>query len=131
MLEGLRAKVRLFVDDSILYMTINSENNNDLELEAWESKWFMAFHPEKCEVLSISRAKSLIQRDYTLHGHRLCRVETAKYLGVTLHNKLSWAPHVENITAKANCTLGFLCRNLKVNSKVIKERAVRLYYALP
>jgi hypothetical protein len=36
---------------------------------------------------------------------------------------LQWDQHINNITAKANKTLGFLRRNLKIPSIRIKEQA--------
>ena len=39
--------------------------------------------------------------------------DNSKYLGVTIINDLDWAPHINNITTKANKTLGFLHRNMK------------------
>ena len=43
----------------------------------------MKFHPDKCQVLTITRKKEPIHFDYVLHGHKLEHVQTAKYLGVT------------------------------------------------
>ncbi len=62
---------------------------------------------------------------YSLHGHTLQRVLSAKYLGVTLQTDLSWVEHVDNTCAKANRALGFLRRNLKVCSKSTKELAYK------
>ena len=50
--------------------------------------------------------------EYILHGH-------AAYLGVTLQSDLKWNKHVENISAKANKTLGLLKRNLKTSNSHI------------
>ena len=44
----------------------------------------MKFHPDKCQVLTITRKKEPIHFDYVLHGHKLEHVQTAKYLGVTI-----------------------------------------------
>ena len=49
---------------------------------------------------------------YTIHGHALEEVDSAKYLGITLQNKLSWKNHIQQITKKANSTRAFLQRNL-------------------
>ena len=38
---------------------------------------------------------------------------------------MSWGPHINNITGKARRTLGFLRRNLNVNSKEVKENAYK------
>jgi hypothetical protein len=59
-----------------------------------------------------------------VHGHTLELVTSAKYLGLTITNKLQWDQHINNIIAKANKTLGFLRRNLKIPSIRIKEQAV-------
>jgi hypothetical protein len=50
-------------------------------------------------------------------------VTDAKYLGVSIASDLKWDTHVKDITAKANRTLCFIRRNLKVSSPKIKERA--------
>ena len=126
--DGIKAKIRLFADDTIMYMTVSSKSPGTLQddlnkLVMWESNWHMMFHPDKCEILSITRSKNPIITNYTLRGHILKRTISAKYLGINLDHKLSWRPHICNITAKANSTLGFLRRNLQINSRTIKERA--------
>ena len=40
------------------------------------------------------------------------QVSSAKYLGITISEKLQWAEHISNITKKASATLGFLHRTL-------------------
>ena len=52
-------------------------------------------------------------------------VTSAKYLGVTISDDLSWDKHIDNITKKANATLGFLRRNLKVTSEELKATAYK------
>jgi hypothetical protein len=59
--EGIQSTVRLFADDTIAYVTISSDADaanlqQDLDkLAEWKSKWLMKFHPEKCNVLTISK----------------------------------------------------------------------------
>ena len=61
--EGIQSTVRLFADDTIAYVTISSDADaanlqHDLDkLAEWESKWLMKFHPEKCNVLTISKSE--------------------------------------------------------------------------
>ena len=38
--------------------------------------------------------------------------DTAKYLGVHIHKSLSWNHHINEVTKKANSTLGFLRHNI-------------------
>ena len=67
--------VRLFADDTILYLTIHNSSDCDKlqedlnNLERWESDWQMSFHPEKCEVIHITTKKTHILHSYSLHGH--------------------------------------------------------------
>ena len=53
------------------------------------------------------------------------KTNSTKYLGVTLQSNLKWDKHINNITPKANQTLNFLKRNLKVKSQKIKEHAYK------
>jgi hypothetical protein len=121
------SSVRLFADDCVLYKEINEEKDatalqQDLDaLQKWEDDWKMEFHPQKCQLLRISRKKKNISANYTIHNHTLEEVETAKYLGVTVHRTLSWNQHIQNITNKANSTRAFLQRNLQAAPQSTKE----------
>ena len=123
--------VRLFADDTLLYLTIHStcdciKLQEDLNnLERWESDWQMSFHPKKCEAIHITTKKKPILHKYTLHGHTLSSVPQIKYLGVHISNDLKWNSHINSISSKANQTLGFLKRNLKINSPTIKEKTYK------
>ena len=44
-----------------------------------------------------------------------------------MSNTLSWETHINNICNKANKTLGFLRRNLKIGSRKIKETAYKTF----
>ena len=44
-----------------------------------------------------------------------------EYLGICLHHKLSWSPHIDRVRNKANRLLGFLKRNIYNASTQIKE----------
>ena len=127
--ENVKSKVRLFADDTILYHTIECKRDSkilqkDLDhLAAWEEKWKMKFHPQKCNVLRITRRKKPIDSSYQLHGHTLETLSDIKYLGVTVNNKLCWNTHINNICKKANNSLAFLRRNLQISQAHIKECA--------
>ena len=127
--ENLSSKIRLFADDTIAYLVINSMTDTEVlqsdldRLAVWEKNSRMEFHPEKCNVISISRKRDPILQNYTLHGHLLEHVTSAKYLGITINSNLNWDEHINNTTTKANKTLGFLRRNLKISSKNVKEKA--------
>ena len=89
----------------------------------WEKKWGMAFHPDKCSAIRISRSRNPISMDYSLKGHTLDKEDYTKYLGVELQSSLSWNRHIDQTVKKANSMLGFLRRNLRVNSEQTKGPA--------
>ena len=118
---------RLFADDCLLYRTINTEADTrslqeDLDnLQKWEQDWMMSFNPDKCEVIRITNKRRIINCQYSIHGHTLQETNKAKYLGVTIDNKLSWGPHINIMTKKANNTTAFLKRNIASCPKNIRE----------
>ena len=79
--------MRLFVDDTIVYLTIKSHASaqslqEDLHnLECWEKEWSMEFNPDKGEVFRIDRKKKPVIFPYTRHDTTLRTTENAKYLG--------------------------------------------------
>ena len=127
--DCVSSSIRLFADDTIIYRHIKSEADgqalqDDLRhLEDWERSWQMEFHPGKCTVLRITHKRKPIIRQYYLHNLQLETTTESKYLGVTVTSDLKWNRHIDNVTAKANRTLGFVRRNLQISSPAIKERA--------
>jgi hypothetical protein len=83
----------------------------------------MAFHPDKCSVLSVTNKKQPIQHNYILHNHILESVSSAKYPGITVQFNLKWDKHINDITSKGNKALGVLKRNIKPSNQQIKTHA--------
>ena len=87
--NNLKSTVGLFVDDTIIYMTISNGTDatalqRDLDkLAKWEETWQMEFHPQKCSVLHITRSRNPKYKQYTLHGHILVKR--------TMRNILVWS----------------------------------------
>lgn len=93
------------------------------KLGKWAITWNMEFNLQKCHVIPVTRNKTVINNQYMLHGQTLETVSQVKYLGVTITSDLRWNAHINNICLKANRSLGFLRRNLKVPSIQIKTQA--------
>ena len=130
--EQVRSRVRLFPDDTAMYLALDIKQadsdilQKDLEiLENWEKLWDMSFNPSKCQVIHVTRRKTPLQTKYHLHGCVLESVPSAKILGVTISEDLKWSEHINNITKKANQTLGFLKRNIRVHNKDLKSTAYK------
>ena len=123
------SQVRLFADDCLMYRPIRvrddqvSFQQDLLALERWGDTWGMRFNAKKCYIMHISRSTSPLTNFYSLCNQVLQSVDDVKYLGVTLTSELSWSPHIDHITHRANSTLGFLRRNLNRCPSKLKETA--------
>ena len=126
---NVRSQVRLFADDCLLYRPINSAEDQEIlqhdlrSLEQWGTKWGMRFNASKCEIMRMHRGRSALTRMYSLGGLILRQVDQAKYLGITITEDLTWAPHINNIAGKANAKIGFLWRNLRFCPRELREQA--------
>ena len=122
---------QLFADDCALYCRINSEEDahklqKDLDgLKNWKRDWLIEFHPQKCQTMLITNKRKPITVPYTIHGHVLEEVDTAKYLAVNIHKQLNWNYHFSSITKKANNTRSLLQHNISQCSKTTKELCYR------
>ena len=116
--EYVTSNARLFADDCLLYRVINNNNDqhqlqNDIQqLEIWEKKWQMQFNADKCLTIHLTKKRKTAEFNYTLHNYIPEVTKDSKYLGVTFSSNLSWNSHINNISAKANRTIGFLRRNI-------------------
>ena len=131
--EQVSSRCHLFADDSILYREIKSQRDckalqEDLDaLASWEKKWGMEYHPDKCNILRVTRKRQSKVKvsTYTLRGHQLEEVKQATYLGVVISSDLSWNNHINNVKAKTNRTLGFVKRNINSTSFKAKSLAYK------
>ena len=85
----------------------------------------MEFSDTKCEVLRISRSKTLIHCTYYLHATPLREVDGARNQGIWFSKDLKCNRFIDEITAKAYRTFGFLKRNLQENLSTLKAKAYK------
>ena len=103
----VKSKVRPFADDCIVYREVKHKKNTKIfqkdlgNLEKWEKKWGMDFHPDKCNILHVTKKKEVINVRHHLKGHILKTVQSVKYLGLDIHHQLNWDGYIEK-----NCTKG-------------------------
>ena len=91
----VQSSTRLFADDCILYRRIRNDKDAEIlqedlnQLTEWEKKWGMAFHPNKCSTMRISRSKSPHSKTYILKGHALTTEDSTRYLGLEIQSNMS------------------------------------------
>lgn len=126
---NISSTLRLFADDSILYLEIKclgdqARLQEDLnKIFQWADKWQMCFNAAKCEALTITRKTKALQHTYEVDGHCIKKSSKHKYLGVTINHHLDWKDHVLNITSSARSTMGILRRNLSSCPEKTKSKA--------
>ena len=122
-------RIWLFADDCILYRSIKDRNDcellqNDLNnLAAWEKKW--EWHSIlRSAVLSESPEQRDQSLQHTSWNAILLTWKTPHGIwGVELQSNMSWNRHMDQAVKKANSTLGFLRRNLRVSNEQTKSSA--------
>ena len=129
--SNIHSELRLFADDILIYKSIVSADDHDIlqgdlnTLVKWAEMWQMNFNLSKCNILQITTHRNVSHFVYEMRGIPLKTVDKHCYLGIHLHNKLSWHPHIDYISHKANRLLGFLKQNLHACPKYFKEYAYK------
>ena len=73
-----------------------------VKLAAREEKWGMDFHPQKCSVLRVSRAKTPMTFQFKLKGTIVTEKRTTVYLGVDMQANLASNRHINTVTKTAS-----------------------------
>ena len=87
--------MKLFADDCLIYKVIHSTVDHqtfqqDLTtLSKWADEWQMEFN---IKFRTIMHSKSLFT--HVMNDIPLAVTEQHLYLGIKLHHKLSWKPHI-------------------------------------
>ena len=129
--NNINSSVRLFADDCVLYRQIQNQFDSEAlqqdlnTLCKWEKDWQMHFNPQKCYVMRLTHKRNPVHYDYLLGNSILQETDNHPYLGVTITNNLTWNKHIDQITASANRSLGFIRRNLHSCPQATKESAYK------
>ena len=120
-----------FTDDTVIQSLISSKNEN-VYRESINS--FVQWCEEHFLLLNVKKTKELII-DFRIKKSLLCpllvkneeveQVETYKYLGVTIDEKVNWNAHAKTVLKKLNSRLYFL---RKLNSFHVEKMLLSLFY---
>jgi hypothetical protein len=101
-------------------------------LERWLRDWRIAINVSKSTAVLFVKAARRIQKPRAMQflGEPIQRVETARYLGVTLDTQLIWLVHVNQVGKKAAQRLGVLGPLLNRKSGLSVRNGVLLYKQL-
>ena len=110
-----------------------------ISLRQWKGHWQMNFDAAKYYSMRVTwhHHNKQIFFDYSLHNQILENVQSAKYLGIIITDKMDWGQHIPEISSKATKTFGFFRRNLAFAPWSTKEVAYKtlvwskLEYAAP
>ena len=118
--NSIRSSIRLFADDTSLYIVVDSPNlaaqqlNSDLEkINLWSQTWLVSFNPSKTETITFSRKQNKPSHPpIYLNNCEISTVKTHKHLGLSLSEDARWANHISQSLQKAWQRIGIL-RSLK------------------
>ena len=101
------SQVRLFADDTSLFMVVDDPNSTATALNSdisdWASQWLVKFNPSKTECLLISRKKKPpLHPPLLFQNQPVSEVDSHVHLGLTFTKDLSWHSHIMNIVVKAS-----------------------------
>jgi hypothetical protein len=98
-------------------------------LELWLRDCRIAINVSKSTAVLFAKTMRCIQRPrpVQLFGEPIKLVDTARYLGVTLHRRLTWSSHVNQVGRKAAQSLGVLGPLLNRRTGLSIKNGVLLY----
>ena len=108
----------LYADDLLLYKIITDPQDyatlqSDINSIAdWINEHYLSLNSSKCKCMTVTRLRqhSVSPPTLLLNGEPMEKVDSYKYLGITLTSDLTWSDHIRNITAKSRRLVGLLYR---------------------
>lgn len=113
----------LYADDFKIFKGIKNDSDHRLlqedlsAVKIWLDKHGLSFHPDKCEVMSITKKKNPHFYAYHINNTTLNRVLQKKDLGITFQHDLKFDIHITEIISSAMRNLGLSdTRNISMMS---------------
>ena len=120
--SNIESLVKLYDDDVLIMRSIITPNDhqvlqNDVtKLAVWSPTRQMPFNLAKCEHLTATNKPHPSIYHYKINDYNIQKVESIKYLGLTISHNLLWLPHISKISGKVI---------LKLNKNTLGVKKVR------
>jgi len=107
------SKIRLFADDTCLFIEVDDRNEAALKISHdlsnihdWSTKWLVDFSPSKTKSLIVSNKKDANLNPPVLFNNVIIdEVSSYKYLGLHFASNLRWNSHIDAVTKNAHMRL--------------------------
>ncbi len=132
--EVQNCNVRLFADDTCLFVEVEDRENTSLLINTdlariadWASRWLVSFSPDKTKSLVVSN-----KRDSNMNPSvKFCdaiikEVRNHVYLGLTFSSNLKWTDHIECIYLKARKRLSLM---MPLKHKIDRRSLQTMFFA--
>ena len=102
------SKISMYADDTLIHYSSKSVKSIETKL----NEDLLNVHKWFTDNLSLNEKKSkfMLIDDHQRLKSILERVDTFKYLGITVNQKMTWSDHIEAVVAKATQRIGLLKR---------------------
>lgn len=135
------SKLHLYADDVQLYISCNKDQfescvsklNEDLRnIQNWAYKNHLRVNPTKfkCLLIRPKRMRQIVEPDLFINNQRIEVVPTAKNLGITFNQTLTWSDHILSATGKTYSMLRTLWHSqhfTPINTRILLAKT----YILP
>ena len=130
--ESINSSIRLFADDTTLYIIVDNplhaanQLNSDLsKIHQWATKWLVTFNPSKSESIIFSRKRNKPNHpNVVMDQQPIQEVNSHKHLGLILSSDCTWHDHLEYIKSKAWTRINVM-RKLKFK---LDRRSLQIIY---
>jgi len=117
------SSIRLFADDCVLYRVIKSHQNHLIlqqDLAQWTDTCQMKLNIDKCVTMTCTRSPVSTPTVYYIHVNI---IDQHDYLGVKLHNSMTWSYHIQLKVNKATKVRNLIKCTLHKYMKEVNETA--------
>ena len=136
--EGISSNMRLFADDSSLFIKVRDIEESQTQLmedldkiTSWARQWKMEFNPDlskqAIEVIFSHKKKKPIHPPLHFNGIPVKRETHTQHLGVILDQRLSFRLHIVEKIKKANKGLGLLKFLSRYTTRPVLDKTYKMY----